>query len=240
MRLLWRWINKHGIPKAVYVDKKNIYVPDEKSRERAEDEGREALTQFGRACKKLGIEIIAANSPQAKGRVERQHGIYQDRLVKEMRLESISTIEEANPFLDNGFMDDLNRRFTVEPASTVDYHRSAEGIDLAEIFSIEQERSLTADWMLRFENRFFQLQPPRKGMRGSGKVAVRRRLDGSLHFNFRGQDLAYVELPERPQPQKPKKKKNAAAATITEKYVPPADHPWRLIQIGKGTPLQRL
>ena len=78
MQLLWQWIDRYGIPRARYTDKKNVYVVDEKIRQRAADSGEEVLMQFVRACKKLGIEIITAHSPQAKGRVERSHGTYQD------------------------------------------------------------------------------------------------------------------------------------------------------------------
>jgi hypothetical protein len=235
MRLLWGWIDRYGIPMAIYVDRKNIFVVDKKSRERAEDEGREALTQFGRACKKLGIEIIAANSPEAKGRVERSHGIYQDRLVKELRLEDISTIDEANRLLEDRFMDEINRRFRVEPASVIDYHRSAEGIDLAAIFCIEEERTVSEDWIVRFENRFFKLTPPHKHMRGRGKVLVQRRLDGTLHFDYQGRYLAFVELAARPAPKK-KMKMKKSSESIMQKYVPPPDHPWRRSIIDPGAP----
>lgn len=227
MRVLWKWIDLYGIPLALYVDKKTVYVVDEKSRERAKDEGREAPAQFGRACKKLGIRIITANSAPAKGRVERSHGVEQDRLVKELRLENISTIDGGNHLLDAGFTQGLNRKFAVEPESKIDYHRSAAGIDLAAIFCIEEERCVTEDWIVRFENRFFQLTPPRKGMRGRGKVLVQRRLDESLHFDFDGRDLAFVELPERPTPVKKNKKKKQPSETLMRKYGPPSDNPWR-------------
>jgi transposase len=236
MRLLWAWIERYGIPLALYVDKKTVFVVDKKSRERAEDEGREALTQFGRACSKLGIRIISANSPEAKGRVERSHRIYQDRLVKELRLEELSTIEDANRLLEGGYMDELNRKFTVEAASEVDYHRSAEGIDLAAVFCIEEERSVTEDWIVRFENRFFQLTPPHKRMRGRGKVTVQRRLDGSLYFDYKGRCLAFVELPARPTPKK-KSKKRKDPESIMQKYIPPPDSPWRRFVINPGPPL---
>lgn len=227
MKVLLRWIQRYGVPKALYVDRKNIFISDRKSRERAKDEGRELVTQFGRVCSKLGIRIIAANSPEAKGRVERQHRIYQDRLVKELRLEDISTIEGANRLLEDGFIEDLNRKFTHQAASEADYHRSAEGLDLASIFCLEYERSVTTDWIVRFENRFFQLERPKKGMAGRGKVAVQRRLDGSLHFQFRGQYLGATELPERPQTNAVKKKNKRPSKTIIDHYVPTADHPWR-------------
>lgn len=150
MELLWQWLDRYGIPGALYTDQKNVYVVDEKTRERAADSGEEVLTQFGRACKKLGIEIITAHSPQAKGRVERSHGTYQDRLVKELRLADINTIAAANELLQSGYVDQLSERFAVSPRSAADYHRSAKGYDLAAIFCIEEQRTVAADWIVRF------------------------------------------------------------------------------------------
>jgi hypothetical protein len=159
------------------------------------------VTQFGRACQQLGIKIITAHSPAAKGRVERSHGTYQDRLVKELRLGQLNTIAAGNEFLQAGYCEQLNEQFAVTPRSTVDFHRSAKGYDLASIFCIEEERTLTADWIVRFENQFYQLQPLRKAQVGKGKVLVRRYLNGELHFCYQKRDLAYVLLPERPKPK---------------------------------------
>ena len=99
MRLLWKWIERFGIPAALYTDRKNIYVPSEKAVAEAKLSGREELTPFGRACQQLGIRIIAVHSPQAKGRVERSNGVYQDRLVKELRLQQIDEMGAANEML---------------------------------------------------------------------------------------------------------------------------------------------
>lgn len=241
MELLWRWIDRYGIPLALYADKKNVYVVDEKTRERAAESGEEVLTQFGRACKKLGIEIITAHSPQAKGRVERSHGTYQDRLVKELRLAGINTIAAANELLESGYDEALSERFAVSPRSTADYHRPAKGYDLAAIFCIEEQRTVAADWIVRFENQFFQLQPPRKNLPGRGKVLVQRYLNGSLHFRYEDKELTYTVLPERPQrpPKQKKRKQLQTGTTIMEKYVPATHHPWRGFRFGKGTPLQR-
>lgn len=240
MELLKAWIERYGVPKTLYTDKKNVYVPDERVRREAREEGREVFTQFGRVCRDLGIRIMAANSPQAKGRVERSHRVYQDRLVKEMRLSGTHTIEDANRLLEGGFTDLLNEKFAVAPAEETDYHRPATGIDLQATFRVEEERAVTPDWIVRFENRFFQLTPPRKGESGRGKVKVQRRLDASLHFQFGEKYLEYTELPKRPQPlKKPKKKKARPAPTVMEKYVPRPDHPWKIMQIGKGSPIQR-
>jgi transposase len=151
MGALWQWIELYGIPQSLYTDKKNVYVVDEKTREKAADSGEEVFTQFGRACQQLGIKIITAHSPEAKGRVERNHGTYQDRLVKEFRLAEISTIDAGNQFLRAGYCAELNQKFAVAPRSAVDFHRSAKGYDLASIFCIEEERSLSADWIVNLK-----------------------------------------------------------------------------------------
>lgn len=241
MKLLWLWIERYGIPQSLYTDKKNVYVIDEKTRQIAADSGLEMLTQFGRACKQLGIEIITAHSPQAKGRVERNHGVYQDRLVKELRLAGISTITAANEFLQAGYCDQLNEKFTVAPRARADYHRSAKGYDLASIFCIEEERTLSTDWIVRFQNQFYQLQPLRKTQVARSKVLVRRYLNGELHFCYEKRDLPYLLLPERPKAKtvNKKKKPKRRAAQIMEQYVPPANHVWRSFQFGKGPPWAR-
>src|ERR1039458_4562004 len=100
-----RWIARQGVPRSVYVDRHSIY--------RDEDHP-EKPTQFGRAMKQLGVELIQAHSPQAKGRVERRHAVFQDRLVKEMRLRGISRIDQANDLLEEMFLADLNRRYAVK------------------------------------------------------------------------------------------------------------------------------
>lgn len=242
MQLLWQWIDRYGIPQSLYTDKKNVYVIDEKTREKAADSGEEVFTQFGRACRQLGIKIITAHSPEAKGRVERNHGIYQDRLVKELRLAEINTIAAANEFLQNDYCDQLNERFAVAPRSEVDFHRSAKGYDLARIFCIEEERTLTPDWVVRFENQFYQLQPLGKTQLPKGKVLVRRYLNGELHFGYDERDLPYTLLPERPKRKtvdKIKSKRRSSTSGIIKPYVLPADHQWRSFRFGKGPPWAR-
>jgi transposase len=235
MELLWRWIDRYGIPQSLYTDKKNVYVIDEKTRARAADSGEEVWTHFGWACKQLGIEIITAHSPQAKGGVERNHGIYQDRLVKELRLAGINTIAATNEFLAAGFCEQLNRKFAVAPRSPVDYHRSAKGYDLASIFCLEEERALSADWVVRFENQFYQLQPPRKAQAAKGRIRVQRYLNGELHFRYGAQELRYRLLPERPQPLSKAKNTKQRRGGV-KPYTPPRNHPWHNFQFGKGAP----
>jgi hypothetical protein len=225
MELLWKWIDKYGIPVALYTDRKNVYVPDEKTAAKAELSGQEALTQFGRACKSLGIRIIEAHSPQAKGRVERSNGTYQDRLVKELRLEQISDIDSANKLLAESFVDNLNQKFAVAPSEKADFHRSAKGRDLASVFCIEEERSLTDDWIVRYGNSYYQMARQSNKPPTSKKVKVRSYLNGELHFNYRGKDLVHWQLPERPVPAKAE----PPVARNKPRHIPmPApDHPWR-------------
>jgi hypothetical protein len=138
MLLLWSWIEKYGIPAAIYADRKNVYIADAKLREQALDRGEEHYTQFGQAWAKLGIKIIAAHSTQAKERIERSNGVYQDRFVKELRLRDAGDTKRGNQVLAEGFVDQLNEKFAVEPRKHADYHRSRKGYDLASIFCWEE------------------------------------------------------------------------------------------------------
>lgn len=186
-------------------------------------EGEEKLTQFGRACKKLGIEIIKALSPQAKGRVERSNQTYQDRLVKEMRLAGISDIAGANEYLYGEFLAQLNSKFAVEPREEEDFHRSSAGLDLTSMFCREEERNVSRDWLVRFENGFYQLKRQSKYEPAEGKVMVRKYLNGELHFNYRGEDIGYEKLPERPV----RVSRSLSPKGAGRKYKPSPDHPWR-------------
>jgi hypothetical protein len=141
VRVLETWIGKYGSPQALYTDWKNVYrrkaTPAEQLR------GEVPLTQFGRMCRKLGIEIIAASSPQAKGRVERNHGIHQDRLVKKMRRKGIATYEAANAYLEREYLPQHNRRFAQGATQPQDYHgRKLSTRQLREIFRLETERAI--------------------------------------------------------------------------------------------------
>ena len=199
MRLLWMWIECYGVPKSLYTDRKNVFVPSRKDWENARLEGRECLTQFGRACKRLGIEIVRAHSPQAKGRVERSNGVYQDRLVKELRLEGISDINRGNELLCGGFDRNLNSRFAVEAREKADCHRPACVYDLPSVFCIEEQRTLSANWTLSFENRVYQIRRESENYApASRQVQVRRYLDGELHLFYRDREVDFEEIdPER-------------------------------------------
>jgi hypothetical protein len=195
LTVLLYWVRKYGIPEAIYCDWKSVYLT---KREPTDEEllaGKLALTAFGKVCAKLGIRLIGASSPQAKGRVERNHAVYQDRFVKELRLLNVSTIEGANEALRNGFIDELNRKFSVEPESDEDAHVPVGGINLDEVFAWEETRTLSSDWVIRYENRFFQvLKANRILPRPGSKIVVSEKLDGVIRLIYNNEPLLYKEI----------------------------------------------
>jgi transposase len=153
--ILTAWMEKYGVPQALYTDWKNVYVREPTAPERWD--GKPGLTQFGRMCAELGIRIIAAGSPQAKGRVERNHGTHQDRLVKKLRRKNIAPHAAVNRYLEQAYCDQHNQRFAIEPRSEVDYHLPGPGARRRrEIFRLETERVLGNDGVVRHHNRFYQ------------------------------------------------------------------------------------
>lgn len=228
MRVLWRWIELYGIPRALYTDHKNLYVAD---REPTKDEqllGRPALTAFGKACHKLSIQIIPAASPQAKGRIERRHGVLQDRLVKEMRLRGIKDLQAANALLGGGFLAAINERFSHSAASRVDYHRPVpKGLRLQDVFVFEERRTVQNDWTVAWDGRWFQITSSKAQMpRRREKIVVRRRLDGSRVLLHHHRALEFHEIKQRP-PRPAPLIKPASLATSRSFSAPPDNHPWR-------------
>ncbi len=193
MRQLWRWIERFGIPVALYTDKKNVYLTDREPTIEEQLAGKEPRTAFGTACEKLGIEIIAAHSPQAKGRVERSNGTYQDRLVKELSLRGISTCATADKLLNNGFSEELNAKFAVAPLEEEDYHRPVpKGLELEDVFCFEEHRVLQNDWTIRHENRYYQILKDNTPLpKPKDKILVRTRLDATVHLLYRDKPLAF-------------------------------------------------
>lgn len=231
MRVLWRWIKRYGIPRSLYVDGKNAYLADRDPTVAEQLAGEPALTVFGRACHKLGIEIVKASSPQAKGRVERSFGVYQDRLVKQIRLEGLSTHQEVNARLES-FDEELTERFAVPPVSGRDVHRPVpEGLDLADVFVFEDTRTIQNDWTVRHQNVWYQITGPKRRLPpAKQKVTVVRRLDGTLRILYRGRPVEYEQLPgrpERPKPQKATRETTPPASASQAPRRPADDHPWR-------------
>jgi len=192
MRCLWMWIERYGIPKALYTDKKSVFITEREPTIAEQLEGVVPMTAFGKACSKLGITIIPANSPQAKGRVERSHRVYQDRFVKELKLLGVTTIKGANKLLQNEFNDELNTKFCHEPTDSVDAHRPLpKNIKLADIFCHEYERTVQNDWTVRFDNNHYQIEAQNRPLpRPRQKVIVRIRLDKSMDILYKDKPLA--------------------------------------------------
>ncbi len=189
------WVEKYGVPLALYTDWKNVYRVE--PTEKQQLGGEAPRTQFGGMCARLGIRILAANSPQAKGRVERKNGVHQDRLVKKLRRQGISSYAAANGYLEQEYLPALNQRFARPPAQSEDYHRarpSAEELDAA--FRLETKRSISNDWVVRYQGRYLQLLPPsrRYGPRHA-RAVVYESEDGRLEVHYRGARLAHEEIP---------------------------------------------
>ena len=181
---------------SLYCDQKNVYITDREPTLEEQLEGIEPMTAFGKACDKLGIEIITAYSPQAKGRVERRHGVFQDRFVKELRLQGINGIDLANDVLEGGFLEDLNRRFTVPAIDPQDAHvKIHKRVDLRTIFCFEETRTVSNDWVVQYDNRFFQLLQDKKlDIRPKTKVTVAEWLDGTIHILYQRKEVPYEEI----------------------------------------------
>lgn len=221
MDSLKAYIKKYGIPSSIYLDKHSTYKVNKKETYREwpfRDE--EELTQFGRACQQLGTKLIFADSPQAKGRIERLFETFQDRLTKEMRLEKIKTVEEANKFLQ-GYLPKFNRQFMVAAKRSGDLHRSAQGINLDEILSIQKEHVLRNDRTVVHEKRWYQVLAKTRAKR----VMVCEYLNGRMAIKNGNNLLKYKPIESRPQRvAKPVKHK----ARVRKYYQVPKDHIWRL------------
>jgi len=220
----WReFVETHGKPRSIYLDKFSTY----KMNAPLAKENPDVKTQFGRAMADLGVEPIFANSPQAKGRVERLFETLQNRLVKELRLAGISSPEEANRFLGK-YLPKFNAKFSVEPASPADLHRmltAKESASLPAVMSRHEERTVLNDFTFSFGNVWRQVTEEQPvTVQKKDVVTVEEWLDGTLHVRLRGKELNVRILPERP-----KKKKQPWAIAQGQKVPtkPSSDHPWR-------------
>ena len=203
LRLLWAWIERYGVPVAVYCDRKNAFVLDREPTVNEQLQGIIPKSTFELACEKLGIEVIVARSPQAKGRVERNHGVYQDRFVKELRLAGIDEMEEANAFLRESYLDSLNAKFAKSPIDPVDAHvQLLPGQRLENILCFEERRVVAEDYVVQFERRLLQIKRQKRiRLPAPGtQVIVRKWLDGSVHvFTKNNTELLVEELHTRPK-----------------------------------------
>jgi transposase len=224
--VLRRWIEQHGVPLALYTDWKNVYVRAATEAEQAA--GLVPRTQFGRMCAALQIQIIPASSPQAKGRVERNHGTHQDRLVKKLRRVAIAEDTAANAFLETTYWPQHNARFPQAAAAPEDFHRrcpSATALD--RIFRLEETRTVGQDWVVRYHNRALQLARQSGYAPARSTVTVCEWPDGRVAIEYRGRAMQWTDVTGRPP-----------APTTVPRVAPPpvppvrgaragADHPWR-------------
>jgi hypothetical protein len=217
------YLENFGRMGSLYVDRASHFRSQ--TNKRALNDEPPMCSVIQRGLQKLDIELISALSPQAKGRVERLFGTLQDRLLKEMRVAGIATIEDANRFLDKTFIPFWNERFTVRPQLSNDFHRPLpKGIDLLESFSEIYPRLIRADFTIRYENTYYQVprREARPAMPGT-QLTVLRRLDGSLSFSWRGFPLTLIQLKGLPSsPPKPTLRPQPPPAARPSK-----DHPWR-------------
>jgi len=232
MQCLKRYLGRYGRPVSFYSDKHGIFRVNQEDAASGEQ-----LTQFGRALKTLDIEAIHANTPQAKGRVERANQTLQDRLIKEMRLAGISGMEEGNAFLA-AYMEKHNRKFAVQPASDIDAHRkvlhSQEEMEL--ILSIHSKRKLSKNLTLQYNNVLYQVRIQGIGyaMRGAA-VTVCEGFDGKVTLLYKGKALAYEAWKRGDAPPATADSKDihqAVDQAIKQQkqrkaWKPAPDHPWR-------------
>lgn len=224
------WVRKNGVPGSLYVDRDSIYRCERVATVHEQIAGQEPRTQFGRAMEQLGVEVIMAHSPQAKGRVERRNGLLQDRLVKELRLAGISDLAAANEFLDKTFLPALNKRFTLAARSSVDAHRPG-ARNLDEILSWEESRVVGKDWTVTWDSRWFQIDVAHEGLSLAGhKVIVRQLRCGAVQLLYDGVKLRWKELPARPLrvPEPPRR------IGRIKLFKPGKEHPWRQDKIASG------
>jgi transposase len=222
-----RYVEEYGIPASIYLDKHSTYKSTKKQSIEDQLNNQEHLSQFARAVTELGVNIIYADSPQAKGRIERLFKTFQDRVIKEMRLEGISSIEEGNRFLKR-YLPIYARRFGVKPAKEGDLHRPLpKDIDLNKIFCKKTECALRNDFTVAYDKKLYQIE---NNIRAK-KLIVEERTDGSMLIRHKGASLKFKEITTRPE-----KIEQPKPYLPRQVYIPPADHPWRRFRINSQFP----
>ena len=214
MDSLKRYITEYGLPMSVYLDKHTTYKSWVRKDEFQEVE---PISQFGRALSELGVRKLHAHSPQAKGRIERLFNTFQDRMVKEMRLKGVSTIEEANRFMVS-YLPVYNERFSVEPKEKEDLHRTAD-VDLDAILCIKTERTLKNDHTIQLNGKLYQIEDSIRAKR----VTIEELIDGSMRIRHKGVQAAFHEITQRPV----KPEKERPFLPKGKGHRPPIDHAWR-------------
>lgn len=207
---LKKWIEKYGIPKSVYVDLKSVYVSSKHLKDPHNDaQDDNGFSVFQQVCNALDIKIIKAYSPQAKGRVERKHQVFQDRFLKDLKLYGIKTIEEANIHLENKFLNKINEKFSQKPTNSINAHRDAKTYgDLNEVICWQYKRQIRNDWSIRFKNEYFQLREPNKKdlIKPGDFVTLKKHLNGDIRFWYKNTLLKHGVLFRKPKSSSKSKK----------------------------------
>jgi hypothetical protein len=226
------WVHQHGLPGSLYVDRDSIYRCEGAASVAEQLAGQERQTQFGRAMAQLGVELILANSPQAKGRVERMNGVLQDRLIKALRLAQINDLESANRFLEETYLREFDGRFARVAASPLDVHRGVPR-HLDEVLSWEEERVVQRDWTVACDGQWYQLDRQHEALSLAGrKVVVRTLRDGRVQLAYRGGKLRWRGLPGRPPPAA--RPPAPPSAHPRGSSTPAVNHPWRRFGFAAG------
>lgn len=199
LRSLYGWIEKYGIPQSIYTDHGSVFYVDREPTIEEQLKGIVPRTRFGQVCECLGIEMIYANSPQAKGRVERANGIQQDRLISEMRFHGIKDIKSANQFLIEEYWERHNSKYSKEPMSDADFHIPLiEEQNLKNLVCYRDERKISQDYVIRMDNRHFQLLRAQGiEIRPGDIVIIKTWLDGSIHIFKKEEELNYKEIKDQ-------------------------------------------
>jgi transposase len=234
--LFRRYVRRHGLPGALYVDHDSIYVVNESAAQaqRRKPADKRALTQFGRAMQELSVGIIAANSPQAKGRVERVNRTLQDRLVKELAMaltpagRGLRDLAAANAFLDQTFLKAFNREFGKTPASGINVHQKVPPhLKLDEVLCHKESRVVGQDWCVQYAGRILQIPKKHESLALAGThIDVLERPDGTLKLRHRGQPLVFTELASRPQKMPVGRVALASRRPSRTPWRPGPNHPW--------------
>jgi transposase len=215
-----RYVARYGVPHAVYPDRHSTYQAQATPTREDDLAGRKAMTQFERGLHELGVTVIPAHSPQAKGRVERLFRTFQDRLIKELRLARIATREAANTFLE-GYLPRYNARFAVVPAEAADLHRPCPDAEtVAQALCVKTSRTVRQDGTIVYQRQWYQLDEPRRPK----TVVVEERLDGRRRLTANGQRLRAHALPAPPAPASPPPRRAPRPRPARQ---PAPDHPWR-------------
>jgi hypothetical protein len=214
-----RYVQRYGIPLAIYADKHSTYQSPAPPTVEDQLAGVKPTSQFGRALRELGVELIPAHSPQAKGRVERLFQTFQDRVIKEMRLADVSTLEAANRFLED-YLPIYNQRFSVQPAQPADLHRPRPASrELDRSLCIKTTRCLRRDWTVAHHGHLYQVQTNVRATH----VQVEERVDGTMRMTHHGRPLDFHAITSRPVKAAAVKPVPRARQPVT----PRPDHPWR-------------